>query len=460
MEDTNEILVLKQLVSQLLTRIELLEAENAELRRRLSLTSHNSDKPPSTDGLSKKTAALPKESNKKQGGQTGHEGKTLKMVEVADKTILHHPIACPCCRRTFAACEIEAVVQRRQVFDMPAPRLEVTEHQVGAITCCGQVHVGVFPDGVNAPVQYGDRIKAMSVLLNTDYRLPFEKISQLFSDLYDCSFNESTAVSANQQAYQALEPIEALIKACILQEAVVHFDETGMRVEGSLHWMHVACSSLFTYLFVHKKRGKQALQGSDSLLKDFTHYAIHDCWVSYFAFTDCQHGLCNAHIIRELVNLVENGSAWANQMYAFLFDLYKQSQKATVVLEAQTQWEERYQAICRQADLEEPPAVQKTRGKPKNTKGRNLLNRLVKHQSAVLAFAFVQHVPFTNNLAERDIRCVKVKQKVAMCFRRLNGAQTYARIQGFVSTTRKHGLNTFQQLCEVFQNNSITWKTS
>jgi transposase len=475
LEDLNDILSLKAFLEVLLTRLShlesayadlqtshadlqtryaLLEAENADLRHQLKLNSTNSHKPPSSDGLTKKPAIAPSKGGK-SGGQVGHTGKSLKFVCEPDHTLIHHLGACPCCLKTFTASDIEGTTQKRQVFDIPTPRLEVTEHQLGIITCCGQRHIGSFPDGVNCPVQYGSKIKALSVLLSTDYKMPFDKIEQLFSDIYDCSFNESTAITANNTCFDALAPIEATIKSEILAAKVVHFDETGMRVEGKLNWFHTACTVLFTYLFVHPKRGKEALLSEESLIKDFKNWAIHDCWKSYFDFKGCLHALCNAHIIRELENLIEQGSTWATDMKKLLFELYKLSEKGAINVPNKAQWIEKYQNICQKADKEEPPPIKGARGKPKSTKGRNLLNRLTEHQEGVLAFAFIDHIPFTNNQAERDIRCLKTKQKVANSFRKFKGAQNYARIQGFVSTTRKHKMNVFQQIINVFEKKQI-----
>jgi transposase len=461
LELPEDISLLKDFIVQLLSRIEELEAENAllqtqvsDLSNRLNQNSKNSNQPPSSDGLSKKPA-FTQSKGKKSGGQLGHPGKTLEMVAQPDHIIVHHPLACPCCARLFKPSEVEQIAGKRQVFDLPDPQLVVTEHQLGLITCCGQVHRGQYPTDVAISAQYGAKIKSLSVLLNTDYKLPFEKIEQLLADLYACSFNESTAIKANLDCYERLEDIESTIKEVILSSEAVHFDETGMRVEGKLHWFHTASTVLFTYLFVHPHRGKKALQSAQSLLKDFKQWAIHDCWASYFDFKDCFHALCNAHILRELEALKENQSQWAAQMQELLLELFNLSQKATFVLPHKDLWLQKYQAICQTADREEPPPVYGKRGKPKNSKGRNLLNRLVEHQDAVLAFAFTQAIPFTNNQAERDIRCLKTKQKVATSFRTFKGAQTYARIQSFVSTLRKHNMNVFQHLNLVFNQQTI-----
>lgn len=473
MEQSNDINILQTLVRVLLGKIanfehrqtELeaenmsLKAENAELRNRLNQNSENSNKPPSSDGLTKKTShpAIKKETAKPSGGQKGHTGTTLKMVPNPDSIIVHHAPSCPCCLKPFKSSDVEQVQQRRQVFDIPAPRLEVTEHQLGIITCCGQKHKGVFPQGVNSLVQYGTQIKSLSALLSVDYKMPFKKIDQLFSDIYDCPFNESTSISTNNALFTALAPIETTIKSNILASKVSHFDETGMRVAGKLHWFHTACTVLFTYLFVHAKRGKQALNAEESLIKDFKNWAIHDCWKSYFKFTDCYHALCNAHIIRELDNLIQLNTLWAVDMKQLIFDLYKLSEKGAINVPDKHLWLEKYNTICQIADKEEPLPIKNARGKPKSSKGRNLLNRLVTHQEGVLAFAFIDDIPFTNNQAERDIRCLKTKQKVATSFHTMKGAQNYARIQGFISTARKHKVNVFQQIINVFEHKSVTF---
>mgnify|MGYP000914586827 FL=1 len=464
MELSNDILVLKDLVIVLFGKVETLESENAalraevlDLRSRLNLNSSNSHKPPSSDGLKKKPG-LPGNPAKKSGAQVGHKGKTLDMVANPDVIVVHHIPCCPCCSKVFSVADVVKVSQKRQVFDIPAPRMEVTEHQVGVIECCGRQHLGSFPSEVGHPVQYGSRIKALSVLLNNDYKVPLEKIEQLMGDVWGCSFNESTVVTANVRMHERLEPVEEQIKASVLSSERAHFDETGMRVEKSLSWFHVASTAWFTYLFVHKKRGREALESEVSLLKDFQNRAVHDCWESYFGFKQCQHTLCGAHLLRELTNLMEKGSKWAAKMHQFILDLYKNSQKATLVVADRQTWEREFKHICQLADEEEPPPIQGKRGKPKNSKGRNLLNRLTDHQDGWLAFAFVEGVPFSNNQAERDIRCLKIKQKVATNFQTFKGAQQYARIQSVTSTLRIHSMNVFQNLINVFDGKSIAFQ--
>lgn len=463
MELPNDIASLHILLQECLSKIAILESENAELRRRLGMNSGNSNKPPSSDGYGKDKAkpAISKEKGKKQGGQKEHKGKSLEMVSEPDNTVVHHASNCSCCGREFGEEEGLAILAiRRQVFDIPLPRMEVTEHRLSEIICCGKAHQGIFPEGVKAPVQYGVRSLTLSSMLNVDFRMPYAKISQLFEDLYGTRLNESTIVSGNEVLYQRCEVVEQDIKEQLKSSELAHFDETGMRVAGKLQWYHTVCNRLLCYIFVHPKRGAKALTSEYSLLPDFKGWAVHDCWASYFKFEDCQHALCNAHILRELQALIEEGSVWAALMKAFLLDLYQATQKGTTLWEDSTTWIARYEQICLQADQEEPPPEKKPRGKPKNSKGRNLLNRLVKYQSAVLAFAQIEVVPFTNNRAEQDIRVVKIKQKVAMSFRTFHGAEVYARIQGVVKTIRKQGHNLFQSLCDINDQKEFVLKTT
>jgi transposase len=469
-ELSNDIATLKSMIASLFLRIEQLEADNAALRadnaalraenamlkEQLSKNSSNSHKPPSSDGYGKKPA-LPQSSGKKTGGQFGHPGRTLKMVSNPDHIIVHHISSCPCCQKAFSPADVEGIGQKRQVFDLPEPRLIVTEHQQGVIHCCGQAHKGTFPEQITQPVQYGSKIRSLSVLLNNDYKLPVEKIEQLFADIYGCSFNESTVLSTNQMCYDLLEPTENVIKTQLLDSKVVHFDETGMRVAAKLHWFHTSSTNLFTYLFVHTHRGKKALEDTDSLIKDFKNRAVHDCWASYFGFKDCSHSLCNAHIVRELQALIENGTLWAAKMKQFLLDLYEKSLKATIIIPNKDEWIAKFNDICQIAHQEEPQPTKAKNGKFKNSKGRNLLNRLRDNQNGIIDFAFDIDIPFTNNQAERDIRCLKTKQKVAMSFRTLMGAKHFARIQSFISSVRKHEINVFQAINDSFNRKDIVF---
>ena len=454
-EIANDIKSLQKLVLELLERVgqleaenEELKAENKELKRQLGMNSKNSHKPPSSDTFkkAKTTSQLPKEL-KARGGQKGHKGKTLERVKNPDHMKVYVPKSCSCCKRQFDKDEID-VIERRQVFDIPPIRLEITEHQLGSVNCCGMTHKGKFPKDVLAPVQYGAGVKALTTMLSVDYRMPLQKIELLFKDLYGYAINSGTLLKNLKDGYALLEPTELQIRQGVLKSLVAHFDETGLRCETKNYWLHVASTSTLTYLFVHKKRGMQALESAASIIKDFKGTAVHDCWPSYFKFTNCRHALCVAHLLRELRALIETGSKWAKSMFKFLSQLYKVEyplDKAAA----------RYKRILNKANKEEPPPTQGPRGRPKHSKGRCLYNRLKKYQNGVLAFAFDKDIPFTNNQAERDIRPIKIKQKISGGFRTVTGAQQYARIQSVISTLRKQSINILEALRSVFNHSQI-----
>ena len=277
-----------------------LKTENSELKARLSSNSTNSSKPPSSDGYTKKPA-LPKKLKGLQGGKPGHSGTTLKQIEHPDKIIKCLPKVCGC-GHIFKADQM-VIAEKRQVFDLPQPRLEITEYQIHKAICpvCGLHHKGIAPEGITAPAQYGNGVKAYTTLLNVHYKLPFKKIQLLFKDLFGYPINESTVYSATQTCYEKLQATESIIKSKIVESEVAHADETGLRIEGSLHWLHVTTTTLFTYLFVHKKRGELAIRSEQSVLKDFFGWLIHDCWSAYFNLTNAKHGICGAHILREKI---------------------------------------------------------------------------------------------------------------------------------------------------------------
>jgi len=403
---------LRQENRELKDKTSVLEAENADmkaevakLKAQINSNSRNSSKPPSSDGYKRKPA-FPRKKKGKQGGQQGHKGRTLRQVEHPDKSVKHKPGPCDC-GHVFGDEEL-GVAETRQVFDLPQPRLIVTEHLMleGKCPDCGKWHKGIAPEGVNAPVQYGKGVKALTTLLNVDYRIPFKKIQILFSDLFGYAINAST--------------------------------------------------ELYTYLFVHEKRGRLALESEQSILDKLTGWLVHDCWGSYFNFKELRHALCGAHILRELEGLVENEqSKWARVFKTFLMHLFEMPFEERV--KRRQQIEARYILICGMGEKSEPPP-RKTPGKKgryKRTKGRNLVERLIREKEAMLAFAFNEEVPFTNTLDERDVRPAKVRLKASNCFRSFEGAEIYARIASFVSTTRKHDRNVFSELCTTFEGHNF-----
>lgn len=439
-------------IEQLVSQNKQLETRITELESQIKQNSHNSSQPPSSDKYRIKPAfSRPK--GGKLGGKSGHKGGTLKMVEDADYIIPHFVEVCQYCGKNHQQESLE-IRGRRQVFDIPAPRIEVTEHQAQDWVCagCGGQNAGIFPEEVKTSVQYGPRIKSAGVLLNQYLAVPRNKVLDIFRMFYGIEMNESALQNHQEQAYEKLSKDEQYIKGQVQKSPVVHFDETGAYVNGKRIWEHVASNQTYTLLFIHEKRGAQAHQCETSILPDFRGWAVHDCWASYFMFDQAKHAICGSHLLRELNALTENGSKWAKICHKMLLDLYERSDKGRSGIRKKYRKSVKadFSKLFKAAHKEEPPPVINPRGKPKKSKGRNLLERLEKHLDAVLAFAFNKEVPFTNNQAERDIRPTKTKMKVAGCFRTLEGARIYARVQSFCSTVRKLHFNPFNELYTVF----------
>lgn len=468
MVETTDITELKALILSLQAENTTLKATIAQLQARLNQNSTNSRKPPATDGLAKKAVIKPafnNQTDRKVGGQKGHPGKTLRFVELPHTICQHCPDHCQECGLLLT--DTPTLIEGRQVFDLPAPKLLVEEHQLLQRRCsCGCLQRGNFPALVNAPVQYGPRIHAQSILLNIDYKLPFAKVTRLWADVTGYSYNPATLTQAQAMLSARLVPIETTIKADLEAAPVCHFDETGIRVGGKLHWLHVACTSLYTYLFIHPNRGQTALKSPQSIFENCTNWLVHDCWSSYFAAGKGRHALCGAHLLRELAGQLEAGRDWAKPLSDYLLALYQVSPHGPLPANERRSWLEAYRHLCQQGLSQEPPpllfynkAGQARNKRPKQSKGRNLLNRLVAHEGAVLAFAFEAGVPFTNNEAERSLRPAKIKQKVSGGFRTEVGAARYARLTGFIATMRKQEHNVVEQVANVIKG-QFQWATT
>ena len=434
------------------TRIKALEDQ-------LAKNSQNSHKPPSSDGLTKKTRSLRQKGQRKVGGQKGHHGHTLKRVANPDSVELHkvdHCCGCGCSLENIAAQAYES----RQVFDVPPVKILVTEHQAEIKTCpnCHMSTKGDFPEGVTQPVQYGSRLKGQAVYLMNQHLIPYERTCEIFGDFYDHPISAGTLFNFNQACFQNLEKPVEYIKNRITASPVVHFDETGLRSAGKGHWLHSAGTEEYTYYAVHQKRGKEAMNDI-GILPDFTGTAIHDCWQSYLTYEQCAHGLCNAHLLRELNFLIEqDAQRWAEKMKRLLLTIKKtiasaKADRKTRLDKAQIKdFELKYRDIVAEGFKENPEYPCRKKRK-KRTKAQNLLRRLEGHMREQLAFMYDFAVPFDNNLAERDIRMVKVQQKISGCFRTTDGAKVFSRIRSYISTARKQGQNVLNALQAVFDGN-------
>lgn len=444
------ILELREVIAQQAARIKTLEDQ-------LAKNSRNSGKPPSSDGLKKppRRRSLREKGKRKSGGQPGHKGHTLEMVADPDHVEAHDLAACPHCQADLQDVAA-ARVERRQVFDVPPVRLEVTEHQaaVKRCPCCGETVTAKFPEAVTQPVQYGPRLKAQVVYLNHYQLLPLGRIRQLCADFYGHAPSEALTLKSSAELVAHLAPALHAIKAQLVAADVIQCDESGLRVENKLHWLHSVGTAELTYYAVHAKRGQKAMRDI-GLLPAFGGRAVHDGWASYFQFEQCTHALCNAHHLRELQFIVDRyEQSWAQDMMALLREIKREVAAApgdwdSLPPERLAHYTQRYDDLLQRGFAANPPPERpppQQRGRKKQSPPKNLLDRLLKYKTETLAFMHDFRVPFDNNLAERDVRMIKVKQKVSGAFRTRPGAATFCAIRSYLSTVRKQGGNVIQSL--------------
>lgn len=442
------------LIGELWARLAALTGTVAELQGQLAKNSRNSSKPPSSDGLNKpKPKSLRQKGEKPTGGQTGHPGHTLKRVAQPDRIATHAPTAshCDSCRRPLGEA---AVVETRQVFDLPPLRCEVTEHQVLAVPCaCGKVHRGAFPAAVSAPVQYGPYSKAAVVPLTHHHLLPLARTGKLMGDLFDLPMSDATVLAIQAEAQERLAATVAAMGEALKCAPVAHADETGMRVAGKLHWMHVLVTPLLTWLGAHPNRGQQAFDAF-GLLIAFAGTLIHDGWRPYRKLA-CTHGLCNAHHLRELTYVFEQlGQAWAKCLIDLLLAAGHEvtAAGAPLSVERVAHYRMAYDRILATGAAANPRAPPSgKRGRTQQSKALNLIDRLHTYADDVWRFMTDPGVPFTNNLGEQAVRMPKVKQKISGGFRTPGGLNTFCTIRSYLATLHKQGMNPFHALILTFQ---------
>lgn len=431
-------------------QISLLTERVKALEEQIAKNSRNSSKPPSSDGLKKpQPKSLREKGQRKTGGQTGHKGKTLCMVSEPTEIRRHRLETCPECQHDLSAHTVEKL-EKRQVFDIPPVRMQVTEHQAEVKTCagCGKVVKAVFPQGVEKPVQYGAVLKAQIAYLSAYQLLPGGRLVELIADFYGQSLSEDTVLGVLETLAQAVQPSLESIRQELLKADLLHADETGLRVNNQTQWLHVLSNSELTYYAVQPKRGQAALV-QIGLVPKFKGTLLHDAFASYWVFEQCQHALCNAHILRELRFLhEEQAQTWAGEFKNLLLSMKKAVETAApcgkLEPEVLASFTRSYTALLAQGWQANPPPEKPElakRGRLKQSTAQNLLQRLGKYQAAVLAFIHDFRVPFDNNLAERDLRMMKVKQKISGAFRTQLGAEIFADLRSYISTVRKQGQN-------------------
>jgi transposase len=445
--------------AQLRVMVELLRAELAELKAQLGKNSSNSSKPPSSDGLAKPAPkSLRGKSGRKPGGQMGHRGQTLAQVKVPDSWERHEPGRCRSCDGGLAGAP-EVGVEARQVFDTPQITVAVHEHRLVKRRCgCGTVTCADAPPGVEAPVQYGPNVTAIVIYLYVGQFLSKARTAQALAELFGTPLSGGTVAKMTERAAAGLNAFTEQVRGLIAGAQVAHFDETGLRVAGRLRWVHSASTGKYVLITVHDKRGTAGMDAA-GVLPHFTGIAVHDGWAPYDTYTAATHARCNAHLLRELQSVIDQagqdtGWCWAEQAADALLDMKALVDEALArdgTLNSLDQAKltaaaHAYRSAAR-LGVKATTARASNLEKDHNALARRLLHRQADH----LRFTLDARVPFDNNTAERDIRMIKVRQKVSGCLRTLTGARQFCTIRSYLATAAKHGLGLFEPLVRLAQ---------
>jgi transposase len=430
-----------------------LQVEVRRLRDRAAQNSHNSSRPPSTNGAEQpKPKSLRKKSGRKSGGQPGHPGRTLQSCDTPKHVQIHPLLECECGENLSQEPAVD--YQRRQVFDLPTLKLECTEHraQIKECPCCHRTVVAAFPADAQAPVQYGKNFRALLAYLYDAQEGASRRIREMCAEMFGYAVSEATLQSARQEQYEALEPFEKRLVEILPQEPVLHADETSVMIDKVRHWLHVLCTPLLTFFAIHLSRGKDAIEAA-GIIPRFTGWLMHDFLSSYLGFENCLHTFCKSHLLRELVFLFEqHRQAWAGDLHDLFLDMHlcvqhRKARDAPVTEKEYRRWCDQYRKLLRAGRKANPLTLeQRANPRGKQSKEQNLLDRLEGYQESILAFLWNLDLPFTNNEAERAFRMMKVRLKISGCFRTFQGACRHARIRSYISTLRKHGLPVLEHL--------------
>lgn len=420
------------------------------LAQKLGLNSSNSSTPPSADPNREKKSKV--KNSKKPGGQKGHKGINLKPVDNPD--IVEN---IPLDRNTLPEGQYqESGYEKRQVFDIDISAI-VTEYRAQVLVNeKGRRFVAPFPEGVSRPIQYGSGVKTNSVYMSMFQLVPYNRVADHFVEQMNIPLSSGSIFNFNQEAYNRLADFEQWLQKKLIQSELVHADETGINIGSKRAWLHNASNDKYTFFYPHQRRGREAMDAM-GVLPAFKGILCHDHWKPYYHYGK-EHALCNAHHLRELEWAWEKDKQkWASAMMDFLHKANKSVEEAGGSLDTPRteKFIRDYRNLILDAEKECPPPQSKDRkgkrGKIPRSKSRNLLERLRDHESEVLKFMTVRQVPFSNNLAENDVRMTKVQQKVSGCFRSWQGAEIFCRVRSYISTCRKHGVSATVGLRLLFQ---------
>jgi len=452
---------LVQIKEMMQKQIDMLTAENKELRRRiakLEKDSNNSSKPPSTDikkqnsNKPKRNQTLRKTSNNKPGGQPGHKGTTRKQTPNPDNIELCEPHTyCSCCGGSLENI-MGNIVEKRQVVDIPPINPTVTEYQAIEKVCtCGHHNRGTFPEGVNAPMQMGSSIQSFLVYLNVAQVIPFKRLKNLCSDLFNLNISKRTIENILEKANVKGKSVKEEILNIVKNSEWVGSDETGKRVEGKRWWEWVWQSLKATIYVVDKCRGYCVVKSNFG--EDFKGILIHDCWSAQNNTRASGHQQCHAHIQRELQFLIGTyKSSWAYELDKFLgatqrarIKIWKEDFDDDLREQVRAQYEQRFDSLLNSLQTE-PDIVR-------------LQKRLKKHRKSILRFMYHPDIPFHNNSSEQAIRMAKVKQKISGCFRSEHAAHRHATLLSIIETAKKQNMNILLAIQNLFSGTLVLQST-
>lgn len=452
------ILSQQEAISRLTKENEELKQRVKDLEFRLSKDSHNSSKPPSSDGYQKKPIVNQRtKTGRSLGGQPGHKSNAKPFHEHPDRVYYHFPNGCDC----GTAYWEEKPYETFQVIDLPPIKAYVTEHRKMKYRCrnCGEEFSGEFSATKGNRIQYGPKVRSLAAYLNQYQIIPYNRLKEMFKDLLSIDLSEGSLVNFVKETGKGLNAFKKHVNGCLKHARVLHSDETGVRFEGKTGWMHVVSNQQFTYLHADKSRGRQAIEQMD-ILPDFTGVLVHDRFGSYFGNWKFRHGLCNAHILRELIYFEEQGDKpWATEIKKLLLKAKEKKDSGVAIRKHYiTRVGNSYRKIVRGELQKETYKVKpsKAKGRPKKSEDHNFLIALNKYWREILLYIEEEDVPFDNNQAERDLRMIKAKQKISGCFRSTTGAESFAIIRSYLSTMKKNNLPILSGLNQIFQNTEAT----
>ena len=446
--------------------IERLKSRVGELERRLGQNSGNSGLPPSRDPVAerkrqaeenKRRAGAAGPAKRRRGKQRGSKGTTLEMSGVADEIVEHRPERCDSCGAQLHGCD-DRGYQRRQVIDLPEVKPRVTEHRAHTYGCgCGQETTAAFPAAVRAPVSYGPRVRAVVAYLLGRQHIPNRRAAEAMADLFDLDISSGAVDSIYADAGRRLKVFVVALVALLKSLPVLHVDETSDRIGTTNCWMHVVSTSLYTLIHASLTRGEAAIDEA-GVLKGYTGVLVHDRLAMYFKLKRAKHGLCGAHLARDLadVAVVATQTAWATGLAALLVEVNRACDYARrrgwkqLGAKDKRAFTKRYDDLVAMGLAANKEPARRKRD-PVERRSFNLATAFANHKRSILRFMNDIQVPLTNNQAERDLRPSKLHRKISGCFRSQAGAERFADLRSYLSTTRKNGISAIDALSRLFQ---------